>query len=68
MDQPRSTDHIGELAELYALGALEPQERADIDAHAASCPRCARALGEAETAVAALDEVFVPRVEPPERG
>jgi hypothetical protein len=67
MDQPRATDHIGELAELYALGVLEPQERADVDAHAAGCERCTRALGEAETAVAALDEVFVPRVEPPER-
>ena len=67
MDQPRATDHIGELAELYALGVLEPQERADVDAHAAGCERCTRALGEAERAVAALDEVFVPRVEPPER-
>ena len=42
------TDHVGELAELCALGALEPRQRADVDAHAAGCERCTRALGEAE--------------------
>jgi hypothetical protein len=59
--------HIGELAELYALGALEVRERAAVEAHAAHCARCSRALGEAEMAIAALDDAFVPEVEPPSR-
>ncbi len=40
-DQPTLTEHVSEFAELYALGVLEPQERADINAHAASCGSCA---------------------------
>jgi len=64
---PEAGRHLGELAELYALGALEPLERARVDAHAADCPACARALGAAESTVAALDETFVPQLEPPER-
>jgi hypothetical protein len=59
--------HLGELAELYALGALEPLEREQVDAHAAGCAACTRALGVAESAVAALDEAFVPHVDPPQR-
>jgi len=59
--------HLGELAELYALGALEPLERAQVDAHAAGCAACMRALGVAESTVAALDEAFVPQVDPPQR-
>jgi hypothetical protein len=59
--------HLGELAELYALGALEPHERVQVDVHAVGCPACARALGAAESTVAALDEAFVPQLEPPER-
>jgi len=59
--------HLGELAELYALGALEPHERAQVEAHVASCANCARALGAAEVTVAALDDAFVPQLDPPER-
>ncbi len=59
--------HIDELAELYSLGALEPDERADVEAHVAGCSSCARALGDAEAAVAALDDAFVAQIEPPER-
>jgi hypothetical protein len=60
-------EHIGELAELYALGVLGPEERAPVEAHAAVCVSCARALGAAESTVAALDETFVPQLEPPAR-
>ncbi len=66
-DQPTLTKHVSDFAELYALGVLEPQERANIDAHVASCDPCARSLAEAEATVGALDEVFVPLVEPPAR-
>lgn len=66
-DQPTLMTHVSEFAELYALGVLQPQERANVDAHVVSCGSCARALAGAEATVAALDEVFVPLVEPPER-
>ncbi len=66
-DQPVVTEHVGEFAESYALGVLDQQERSNIDAHAVSCGSCARALGEAEATVAALDDVFVSLVEPPAR-
>ncbi len=66
-DQPTLSKHVSEFAELYALGVLEPHERVNIDAHVASCDACARSLAEAEATVGALDEVFVPLVEPPAR-
>lgn len=47
-------DHIDDAAELYALGLLEPAERARIDEHAYTCDPCAQRLGRAEGAVAAL--------------
>ncbi len=56
--------HVTESAELYALGLLDAREVADIDAHAATCAPCLRALGEAEETIAALErryhEVAVP--------
>ncbi len=60
-------NHIGDLAELYALGALEPQECAQVEAHAARCTDCSRALGAAAATVGALDGTFVPQLEPPAR-
>ena len=66
-DGPGLGAHLGDLAELHALGALEPHERAHVEAHVANCVSCARSLGEAETMVAALSDAFVPQVEPPER-
>lgn len=48
-------EHIGESAELYAIGALEPAERDAVDAHLARCPECLRRVGEAEEAVLALE-------------
>jgi hypothetical protein len=64
---PDAGRHLGELAELYALGALEPLERTQVEAHAAQCATCTRALAAAESTVAALDDAFVPQLEPPER-
>jgi len=66
-DQPSLMTHVSEFAELYALGVLQPQERANVDAHVVACGSCARALAAAEETIAALDEVFVPLVEAPER-
>lgn len=47
-------EHLGEDAELYALGDLEEDERARIEDHAAACADCAARLGEAEAVVAEL--------------
>lgn len=66
-DGLQSGRHLGEFAELYALGTLEPHERAQVEAHVVACVRCARALGSAEMTVAALDAAFVPALEPPAR-
>jgi hypothetical protein len=49
-------DHIGELAELYALGDLTAAERERVDMHARDCAQCAQRLGEAETTVLQLIE------------
>jgi hypothetical protein len=59
--------HLGELAELYALGALEPAERGAVEAHASACTACTAALGAAEQTVAALETAFVPSLAPPDR-
>ncbi|HET9096464.1 MAG TPA: zf-HC2 domain-containing protein [Candidatus Baltobacteraceae bacterium] len=48
------TDHIDELAELYALGSLSELERARVERHAAQCSQCAGDLRRAQETVAAL--------------
>jgi hypothetical protein len=52
--------HIGDAAELYAIGALTPEEQAEVDAHIARCSDCLRRVGEAEETVLALERVNVP--------
>ncbi|MBV8343959.1 MAG: zf-HC2 domain-containing protein, partial [Candidatus Eremiobacteraeota bacterium] len=47
--------HIGDSAELYAAGALDERERAEIDAHVAECRDCLRRLGEAEETILTLE-------------
>lgn len=49
--------HVGDAAELYAAGALAPEERASVDAHIAHCSECLRRVGEAEETVLALERV-----------
>jgi anti-sigma factor RsiW len=44
-------NHIDDLAELYALGALDDLERKRVDAHAATCAQCAHRLAAAERSV-----------------
>ncbi len=53
--------HLGERAELYALGALEPVERTEVETHVARCADCLRALGAAEATVTTLAEAWAPR-------
>jgi Putative zinc-finger len=59
-------DHVGELAELYALGDLSLAERERVDRHARECPECAQRLGEAEATMLRLIEAdasttFIPK-------
>jgi len=58
-------EHLGEQAELYALGVLDPEERQSVERHIAGCATCTREVGRAEEAVAALDDATVPQVDPP---
>ncbi len=58
------SDHIGELAALYALGALEPGERLDVEEHASRCDACRRLLAQAQADVTAM-EALQPEYEPP---
>jgi anti-sigma-K factor RskA len=48
----------------YSLGALEPREAAELEAHAPSCARCSRELEALTPAVAVLGE-SVEQLEPP---
>jgi len=66
-DGPGADRHLGEYAELYALGVLEPEERSHVEAHVAGCAMCARSLGAAETTVAALDDACIESREPSAR-
>lgn len=52
-------EHLGEDAELYALGLLGPADAERIESHVAACAECARRLGEAEHVVAELAVVPV---------
>lgn len=48
------SEHINDLAELYALGSLEEFEREHVYKHAAQCEPCRLRLEHAEHTVAAL--------------
>lgn len=47
-------EHVGELAELYALGALDEGERAAVDRHLIRCSVCAQSVAAAERDVALI--------------
>ena len=56
-------DQFRDLAESYALGALDHGECAAFEAHLATCPECARAVDEARLAVSEL-AYLAPPAEP----
>lgn len=58
------SEHIGELAALYALGALDVTECEAADRHLAGCDACRRLLAQAQADVAAM-EAERPQHEPP---
>jgi predicted anti-sigma-YlaC factor YlaD len=49
------SDHLGDIAALYALGALEDGERAQADEHLSGCDACRRLLAQAEADVTAME-------------
>jgi len=48
------TDHLGDLAALYALGALETDEAMLAERHLEGCDACRRLLAQAEADVTAM--------------
>ena len=52
-----TTQHDPQLLGAYVLGALDEQEVREMDEHLASCPECARELGELRDMEAFLGEV-----------
>ena len=48
------TNHIDELAELYAIGSLDETERAHVEGHVAACAECAERLDQAQQTVAEI--------------
>jgi Putative zinc-finger len=52
-------NHITEEAELYALGLLEPEERARVDEHVLICDPCVRRLARAEATVLSMVDASV---------
>jgi anti-sigma-K factor RskA len=49
--------HIDELAELYALGSLEAEERAAVEHHIRGCLRCADRIRAAEETIAFVSDL-----------
>ena len=49
-----NAEHVEDLIDLEAVGALEPAESAFVRAHAAGCPLCRASLAEAEATAARL--------------
>ncbi len=57
-------DHLGDVAALYALGALDRAEQEAVDAHVAVCTACAAELAQASEDVTAM-ALAQPQFEPP---
>lgn len=60
------SDHIGENAELYALGLLDAAESEAVEVHVRACAQCARRVGEAEETLLELERGVRP-ARPPAR-
>ncbi|MBV9102127.1 MAG: zf-HC2 domain-containing protein [Candidatus Eremiobacteraeota bacterium] len=58
--------HVGDDAELYVIGALEPAERAEFEAHLEGCTDCAKRVADASQVATAL-AMSLPAYEPPHR-
>jgi anti-sigma factor RsiW len=56
--------HLGDAADLYAIGALDDAERQAVDRHVAGCDQCTALLGAAEQRVTILAEADARHVPP----
>src|SRR5271170_3638182 len=56
-------EHVGENAELYALGLLDTEERIALERHIAGCATCLGRVGAAEGTASSL-AAPLPRLEP----
>ncbi len=59
-------DHIADVADLYALGALDPREHARVETHLRECPTCEQIVGAAERDVALIASMEPHQKAPPE--
>lgn len=59
-----SAEHIGELAELYAMGSLDEPAARSVEQHVRTCDPCSQQLAAAAEAVAQI-ETARPQVTPP---
>lgn len=59
-----STEHVSDLLSLYALGALEPDELAQVDAHLLACPTCQAEAAELLAVSSTLATVMPARLPP----
>lgn len=53
-------NHVHDLLTAYVDGRLEGADRAAVDAHCATCPACARALGETRAVWDLMGEARAP--------
>jgi hypothetical protein len=58
--------HLGDELELYALGDLSADERAEVERHLETCDECTRALGATEEALARMSSLL-PAYQAPKR-
>src|SRR5687768_8924748 len=63
-----SDQHVTDLLELYALGALEPAEMPGVERHLESCAECRAALEEQRMVVEQLGWAAEQHMPPPELG
>ncbi|MBV8067586.1 MAG: zf-HC2 domain-containing protein [Candidatus Eremiobacteraeota bacterium] len=59
-------EQCGDLAELYALGAVDDAERATVEEHLRDCPTCAQIVAAAERDVALIASSEPQREPPPD--
>jgi len=59
-----TTNHVDDLVAAYALGALEPEETAVVDAHIRGCAACERDLVDAQSVAGMLSFLAPSRVPP----